>query len=118
MSGAVVIGPGSRFTFDGEVVEVTGFEGTRVTLRDGRGRWRTLGLAGFLAGAVPVEAPDARPAPVGPLLAGLSGGEQSVVTERAGHVREVLTGHRSGTTEAARPGEPCPDYDPARGSSS
>jgi transposase InsO family protein len=114
VSGAVVIGPGSRFSFDGEVVEVTGFEGTRVTLRDGRGRWRTLGLAGFLAGAVPVEAPDARPAPVGPLLAGLSGGEQSVVTERAGHVREVLTGYRSGTAEAARPGEPRPDYDPAR----
>jgi transposase InsO family protein len=114
VSGAVVIGPGSRFSFDGEVVEVTGFEGTRVTLRDGRDRWRTLGLAGFLAGAVPVEAPDARPAPVGPLLAGLSGGEQSVVTERAGHVREVLTGYRSGTAEAARPGEPRPDYDPAR----
>ena len=62
MSGAVVIGPGSRFSFDGEVVEVTGFEGTRVTLRDGRDRWRTLGLAGFLARAVPVEVPDARPA--------------------------------------------------------
>jgi transposase InsO family protein len=114
VSGAVVIGPGSRFSFDGEVVEVTGFEGTRVTLRDGRDRWRTLGLAGFLARAVPVEAPGDRPAPVGPLLAGLSGGEQSVVTERAGHVREVLTGYRSGTAEAARPGEPRPDYDPAR----
>ncbi len=114
MSRAVVIGPGSRFSFDGEVVEVTGFEGTRVTLRDGRDRWRTLGLAGFLAVAVPLEAPDARPAPVGPLLDGLSGSEQSVVTERAGHVREVLTGYRSGTPEAARPGEPRPDYDPAR----
>ena len=114
MSGAVVICPGSRFAFDGEVVEVTGFEGTRVTLRDGRDRWRTLGLAGFLARAVPLEAPDARPAPAGPLLAGLSGSEQSVVTERAGHVREVLTGYRSGTAEAARPGEPRPDYDPGR----
>ena len=108
MRGAVVIGPGSRFTFDGEVVEVTGFEGTRVTLRDGRDRWRMLGLAGFLAGGVPLEAPEGRPDPVGPLLAGLSGGEQSVVTERAGHVREVLTGYRSGTAEAARPGEPRP----------
>ena len=66
---------------------------------------------------VPLEAPEGRPDPVGPLLAGLSGGEQSVVTERAGHVREVLTGYRSGTAEAARPGEPRPDYDPARGSS-
>lgn len=36
MSRAVVICPGSRFAFDGEVVEVTGFEGTRVTLRDAR----------------------------------------------------------------------------------
>ena len=52
MRGAVVIGPGSRFAFDGEVVEVTGFEGTRVTLQDGRDRWRMLGLAGFLAGGV------------------------------------------------------------------
>jgi transposase InsO family protein len=114
VSRAVVICPGSRFAFDGEVVEVTGFEGTRVTLRDGRDRWRTLGLAGFLARAAPLEAPEGRPAPVGPLLAGLAGSEQSVVTERAGHVREVLTGYRSGTAEVARPGEPRPDYDPAR----
>ena len=114
MSRAVAVCPGSRFAFDGEVVEVTGFEGTRVTLRDARDRWRTLGLAGFLARAAPLEAPDARPAPAGPLLAGLSGSEQSAVTERAGHVREVLTGYRSGTAEVARPGEPRPDYDPAR----
>ncbi len=114
MSGAVAVCPGSRFAFDGEVVEVTGFEGTRVTLRDARDRWRTLALAGFLARAAPLEAPQARPAPAGPLLAGLSGGERSAVTERAGHVREVLTGYRSGTAEVARPGEPRPDYDPAR----
>ncbi len=87
MSRAVAVCPGSRFAFDGEIVEVTGFEGTRVTLRDARDHWRTLSLAGFLARAVPLEAPDARPAPVGPLLAGLSGSGQSVVTERAGHVR-------------------------------
>jgi hypothetical protein len=84
------------------------------SLRDARDRWRTLGLAGFLARAVPLEAPQGRPTPAGPLLAGLSGSEQSAVTERAGHVREVLTGYRSGTAEAARPGEPRPDYDPAR----
>ena len=107
-------GLGSRFSFDGEVVEVTGFEGTRVTLRDARDRWRTLGLAGFLARAVPLEAPQGQAAPPGPLLSGLSAGEQSAVAGRAGHVREVLTGYRSGTAEAARPGEPRPDYDPAR----
>ena len=114
MSRAVVICPGSRFAFDGEVVEVTGFEGTRVTLRDARDRWRTLGLAGFLARAAPLEAPQGRPVPAGPLLAGLSGSEQSAVAGRAGHVREVLTGYRSGTAEVTRPGEPRTGYDPAR----
>ena len=114
MSRAVAVCPGSRFAFDGEIVEVTGFEGTRVTLRDARDHWRTLSLAGFLARAVPLEAPGGRPAPAGPLLAGLPGAEQSAVTERAGHVRELLTGYRSGTAEVARPGEPRPDYDPAR----
>ncbi len=113
MSQAVVVCPGSRFAFDGEVVEVTQFGGTRVTVRDARDRWRTLGLAGFLARAVPLEAPDGGPALVGPLLAGLSGSERSALAERAGHVREVLTGYRSGTAEVARPGEPRPDYDPA-----
>ena len=53
MSWAVVNCPGSRLAFDGEVVEVTGFECARVTLRDARDRWRTLGLAGFLARAAP-----------------------------------------------------------------
>ncbi len=114
MSRAVAVCPGSRFAFDGEIVEVTGFEGTRVTLRDARDHWRTLSLAGFLARAVPLEAPGGRPAPAGPLLAGLPGAEQSAVTVRAGHVRELLTGYRSGTAEVARPGEPRPDYDPAR----
>jgi len=113
VSQAVVVCPGSRFAFDGEVVEVTQFGGTRVTVRDARDRWRTLGLAGFLARAVPLEAPDGGPALVGPLLAGLSGSERSALAERAGHVREVLTGYRSGTAEVARPGEPRPDYDPA-----
>jgi transposase InsO family protein len=114
VSRAVVVCPGSRFSFDGEVVEVTGFEGTRVTLRDARDRWRTLGLAGFLARAVPLEAPQGQAAPAGPLLSSLSGSERSALAERAGHVREVLTGYRSGTAEAAGPGEPRPDYDPAR----
>ena len=85
MSRAVAVCPGSRFAFDGEIVEVTGFEGTRVTLRDARDRWRTLSLAGFLARAVPLETSRGRPAPAGPLLAGLPGAEQSAVTERAGH---------------------------------
>ena len=66
MSRAVVICPGARFAFDGEViVEVTGFEGTRVTLRDARDRWRTLGLAGFLRRRCSAGGTAGRAAPVG-----------------------------------------------------
>ena len=36
------------------------------------------------------------------------------VAERAGHVREVLTGYRSGHPERARPGEPRPGYRPGQ----
>ena len=37
----------------------------------------------------------------------------AVLAERAGHVREMLTGYRSGSEEAPRPGEPRPQF--ARG---
>jgi hypothetical protein len=38
--------------------------------------------------------------------------ERHKVVERAGHVREVLTGFRSGHAEFARDGEPRPQYPP------
>ena len=34
--------------------------------------------------------------------------------ERAAHLREVLTGFRSGSSEAAGPGEPRPQFDPSK----
>jgi transposase InsO family protein len=114
MSGAVAVGVGCRFAFDGEVVEVVQLQGSRVTLRDGRGRWRTLSLAGLLARAAPLEAAGDQPAAVGSLLAGLSEGQRVVVGRRAADVREPLTGYRSGTSAAAGPGEPRPEYEPAR----
>ncbi|MGV7636602.1 helix-turn-helix domain-containing protein, partial [Mycobacterium kansasii] len=32
------------------------------------------------------------------------------MTERAGHVREILTGYRSGSAETASKGEPRPEF--------
>ena len=46
------------------------------------------------------------------VLAMLDGKERQQLTDRAGHVREVLTGFRSGTAELALPGEPLPPYAP------
>jgi transposase InsO family protein len=83
-----------------------------VTVRDAGQRWQALGMAGFLAVAVPLEVPEAGPLPAGPLLAGLAQDERDELAERAGHVREMLTGFRSGTAEVPRPGEPRPEFDP------
>jgi len=46
----------------------------------------------------------------GVVLAQLSDFERDSVIERAAHVREVLTGFRSGSEEFALPGEPRPEY--------
>lgn len=113
MSQAVTLHTGARFTFDGELVEVVQLDGTRVTVRDARDRWRTVGLTAFLAGATPMVAGDDGSAAVGASLAALSDTEQRALSERAGHVRELLTGYRSGSADAPRPGEPRVEYDPA-----
>jgi hypothetical protein len=47
-------------------------------------------------------------------LLGLSPAAMKVVREKADHVREVLTGYRSGSPELALDGEPRPEFDPAR----
>jgi Helix-turn-helix domain len=114
MSQSVVLHAGARFAFDGAVVEVTGLEGTRVTVRDVNNHWRTMTLTEFLRQARALEARDTDPVGLGHVLAGLSRAERVALTERAGHVRETLTGHRSGSSQAPRPGEPRAQYDPSR----
>jgi hypothetical protein len=111
--GSALLQVGARFAFDGELVEVVQMEGSRISVRDAQDRWRTLSLTGFLAratavgGRAPVEALGAR-------MAALTVSERAVLAERAGHVREVFTGYRSGTAEVALPGEPRPEYEPGR----
>ncbi len=46
------------------------------------------------------------------VLAQLSEAERDEVLERAAHVRELLTGYRSGSAELAAPGEPRSEYGP------
>jgi transposase-like protein len=48
----------------------------------------------------------------GVVLANLTTRQLAKVTERARHVREVLTGFRSGSAEICEPGEPRKEYSP------
>ena len=116
MSGQVLsIAPGSRLVFDGEVAEVVAVDGVRATLRSDRTRrFTTVQLSCLAASAGP--AGGTLPAGVSPGLVpvSLAGEQLSRLAEQAGHVREVLTGYRSGHPDRARPGEPRPGYRPGQ----
>lgn len=117
------IGVGTRLIFDGELVKIIEWDvstsPSAVVLRDGRGRMRRAILAEVLAdgrgriitdGSGPDSTDDRDPATV--VLASLGERERALVRERCAHVREVLTGFRSGDAESAQPGEPRQSYQP------
>jgi transposase InsO family protein len=113
MSRAILLRHGARLWFDGDLLEVVQLEANRIALRDTAGRWRTVGITDFLARARPSGNEEQPELAIGPDLAALSEGNRRVVSDRAAHIREVLTGYRSGTPAAARPDEPRANYDPA-----
>jgi transposase InsO family protein len=72
-------------------------------------------MAEFLSAAKPAQQPGTEPLPaLGTRLSALSDSARKTVGDRAAHVRELLTGYRSGTEEVKGPGEPRPEYEPAR----
>ncbi|WEB43344.1 Mu transposase C-terminal domain-containing protein [Streptomyces yunnanensis] len=123
MSGAGTrLGVGTRFRLDGETVEVVELAslatGMEVILKDARDRLARMSVRELLtsdrAEVIPKDggpaADDVELAAV--VLGRLTKEERKEVLERAEHVREMLTGYRSGCEELARPGEPRPEYAP------
>lgn len=115
----VRVGVGTRFSYDGEVVEVVEFASTQaggeVVLKDGRGRLLRLAVKELLLSDRARIIPDGPgPASDDPqdvaavVLDQLDDAERERVLERAAHVREVLTGFRSGSEELAAVGSPAP----------
>ncbi|UAK31924.1 MULTISPECIES: transposase [Nocardia] len=107
----VTIAVGMTLLFDGESVRIVEFDGRRVTLRHSDDRFSSVAVSEFVTRARGTEIAEAG-ADVDPglVLAGLSQAERERVAERAGHVREVLTGYRAGHRDAAADGEPRAEY--------
>jgi transposase InsO family protein len=108
---------GARLRHDGETFQVVDFTGRRITLQSAGGRERQVEI-GWLLGHPSTEFLGAglgqAPLPaVGPEFAVLTESEHAALAERAAHVREVLSGYRSGSADLAAPDEPRPGYDPA-----
>ena len=111
---------GSRLLRDGEMCEVIALEAAEAVVIDRHGSaarvriadlLRPAGQAGpGLAGAAGGQAPAGELA--GVLLGAAGDDALADARQRAGHVREVLSGYRSGSGELAAPGEPRPQYAP------
>src|ERR1700730_4329232 len=123
MTGANVrVGVGARFLYDGDVFEVVEMRatpaGNDVILRvvGGPPRLLHVGLRELLASERARVVPDlpgpSSHEPASVVLAGLTESEKQAALERAAHIREVLTGYRSGSAELAGGGEARAQFDP------
>ncbi|PNG23869.1 hypothetical protein [Streptomyces cahuitamycinicus] len=124
MSGAgAKLGVGTHFRLDGETVEVVDFAilatGMEVILKDGRSRLARMSVRELLT-SDRAELIHDRTGPsssdsedlAAVVLNRLTKHEKKEVLERAEHVREMVTGYRSGSEHLARPDEPRPQYAP------
>jgi putative transposase len=114
---AIRLAPGERVHYDGDVVEVLALSGTQVTVRNDRtGRVSVLSLTRLVAGCRGLHAAGSESlsgeGSLAITLALLPDDQRAAVGERARHVREVLTGYRSGHAGAAEADEPRPPYAP------
>lgn len=111
--GAIVVFAGVRLMFDGDLVEVVEFDGAHITLRNVRtGAFSAVSFARLAAGTRMEPAAELEETSGGVALAGLSDRQREEAEERAGHIREVLSGFRSGFAGMAGAGEPRPQFSP------
>lgn len=125
MNQRLRLGPGTRLCYQGELVEIveirTGSGGNIVTVKTvGNEQIRGIELWELLTyrhsnphdETSPTDESQSPRDVAATVLAMLSKQERSRVRDRADHIREVLTGYRSGHGETAEPGEPRPQYHP------
>lgn len=111
----VTIEVGTRLAHDGDLWTVVAMEAGCVVLAGPRGARKRVVTATLLADTSTkvIGGSESAPAPMGSVLDDLTDAERLQLSERLGHVREVLTGYRSGSVNLAEPGEPRPEFDPS-----
>jgi len=123
-TAAVRVGVGTRFLYDGEVVEITEMHASWANLHAVLRNVRTQHVQRMAIGElldsdhVRILPGDAGPAADDPIdtpgivLSNLTESDRRTVLERAAHLREVLTGYRSGNAETAIVGEARAQFNP------
>lgn len=113
--------PGTDLIYDGEACTVVEIADGAVVVRDQNGRHRRLRMIDVLRPAaeggkalVPGRTRQGEQTPLSVIWSDATDSAKAKTQELADHVREVLTGYRSGTGEIAREGEPRLEYHPQR----
>jgi transposase InsO family protein len=115
MSRVVTLTVGVSVFYNGDACEVVALDGSGVTLKNGRtGHFSKVSLARLagtaqLAGSVE----DGERASTVVALFGLTPAQRKRLSERAGHLREMLTGYRSGHSAVTAAREPRPQFNPS-----
>jgi hypothetical protein len=105
--GSAVLAIGVQLAYDGDPVEVVEFDGSQVTVKVLRTNdFRIVWIGRLVSGCRTIEESiaDDLPNGVGMTLAALTPRQRAEVAERAGYVREVMTGFRGGHQSLALPG--------------
>ncbi|MEU4159219.1 helix-turn-helix domain-containing protein [Actinoplanes sp. NPDC026670] len=107
----VLLEPGLQLLYDGDLVEVLEFDRMTVVLRNLRsGAISQVSVTQLLKSAWAATPTGTSESPLGILFAQMTADQRRRHTERVAHVRQVISGYRSGDPDRAGPGEPDPRY--------
>jgi hypothetical protein len=113
MSLTRMVAVGCRVLWDGELWDVASIDGGWATLRHLRVARSLFRCGSWLSGLAQRTGPSPKPVEgTGAVLDAMGDNERLELVGRLGHVREVLTGYRSGNASQAAPGEPRAAYVP------
>lgn len=108
---------GESFSWNGSWCSIVEMNGNAVVIQDVDRRLQRIHYAELLRPVIdggrarfPGVSESAEHAPLALVWEQLSDADREDVHQRAEHVREVLTGYKSGTASHPQPGEPRPEY--------
>jgi len=113
--------PGTDLIYDGEACTVIEIADGAIVTRDRSGHHRRLRMVDVLRPAaeggkarIPGRTRHGEQTPLSVIWSDATDSAKAKTQELADHVREVLTGYRSGSSEIVREGEPRLEYHPQR----
>jgi hypothetical protein len=121
MTATWTLQAGSDLVYDGDPCTIVEICDGAIVTRDRTGRTRRLRMVDVLRPAseggkahIPGRIREQQDMPLAVIWSDATDSVKARSAERSDHIREVLTGYKSGTREAPREGEPRLEFHPSR----